>query len=292
MTDNSYKSAKDFLKYSYNTKSVAKGVKYWQRFLLSRCQNLFIYKNLPETLPAWEIEKNLIIKGNGAVVKKNGKLYIPFSGGVFGFDAYMVPNKFTFANPVIGGGSNLEDGKDCAILWNSDVDKVGYGSWMWETIQRYARMLADLESSFTNANIYSRGALLAQASNNNSAIAYDNVIKKMETGEVSTITNNQLMFDNLKMFDFKPVSTFAQFTEARDYLLNCFYNSIGFQTLEEKKERMITDEIESDEDVLANNIDILYKCRLENVIKINKVFGTNIEVYRNVNTGGDEYYEC
>lgn len=282
MNNETYKNAQQFLKNSYSVSSVPKGTNYWVKFLLSKCQNLFIYKNLPETLPQCEIEKNLIIKGNGAVVKKNGNLYIPFTGNVYGFDEYMIPNKFTYANPVIGGDSGLIDGKNCAIIWNSEIDKIDcQSSWMWDTIRRYARMLADLESSFVNALVYSRGALLAQASNQSSADAMNIVINKLKAGDVSTVVNSQMSFDSLKEFTIQPVNSFAGFIEARDYLINCFLNSIGLQTLEEKKERMITDELNVDGDVLNNNIDILYIERIKNVEHINKVFGTNIEVYKN-----------
>jgi hypothetical protein len=289
MNANEYKQAKDFLKKSYSVKSVQRGTYYYTKFLLAKCQNIFLYENLPETLPAWEIEKNLIIKGNGAVIKKDNNLYIPFTGNVYGYDAYMVPNKFTFANPVIGGGSNLEDMKNCAIIWNSDIDKINFfdgSSWLWETIKRYARMLADLESSFANNLVYSRSGLITQAATQTTADAMQTTINKLEAGDVSTVLNKQILFDDIKPMNFGSPMTLNQFTEARDYLLNCFYNTIGLQTLEEKKERMITDEINVDNGVLLNNIDIMYKTRVENVEKINKLFNTDIKVFKNSITGG------
>jgi hypothetical protein len=282
-----HKKVSDFLRYSYSVKDVRQGVEYWQTYLLSRVQNLFLYEDLPETLPAWEIEKNLIIKGNGCVVKKNGNLYIPFEGSVYGYDVYRIPNKFTFGNPVIGGGFGLEDRKNCAILWNTDIDKtIPNNSILWPTIQRYARMLADLESTFTNSMIYDRAGLLAQAQNEKAAQAYDRIIKKLEVGDVNTVSNATLKLESIQSFNFKPNNQYTQYCETRDYLINCFFNSIGLQTLEEKKERMVVDEVENpaDADILKNNIDIMYKCRLENVEKINKVFGTNIKVYKNVIT--------
>lgn len=274
------KSAKEFLTSSYQVKSVPKGVCYWRRFLLSRCQNLFIYEKLPDTIPQWQIEQQLIMKGNAAIVKKNNKLYAPWGGAPYGYDEYNIPNRFTYANPVIGGDSNLLDGKQCAIMWNSELDQIG-GSWLWDTIQRYARMLADLESTFSNIAVYNRSALLAQAKNEAQALAVDTAISKMEVGDVSTITNNQMDFDSIQMFNMSPISDFKGYTEARDYLINCFYNTIGLQTLEEKKEHLIQDEIDQDNDILTNNIDIMYAMRCRNVDKMNKVFDTEVKVYKN-----------
>lgn len=295
-TTKNFKSSKDFIKGSYQVQSVPTGTRYWVRFLLSRCQNLFIYENLPDTLPAWEIEKNLIIKGNGAVIKKKNDLYIPFEGNIYGWgyaeedkykNGYLIPNKFTFANPVIGSGSGLTDGKDCAIIWNSDIDKNNWScsSWLWETIQRYARMLAECESSLVNNMVYSRAGLVGQAKNGAAAKGYDEMIRQLKLGETSTITNAAMDFGNLDLLPVSPLQSFSGYFEARDCLLNSFYNTIGLQTLEEKKERMVVDEIDSDSDILENNIDIMYKARIENVNHINDIFGTDIKVYKNAITG-------
>lgn len=275
-----YKEAKDFIESSYSVKDVRTGVKYWQKYLLSKCSNLFEYSNLPDSLPAWEIEKSLLIKGSGAIIEKGGRLYCPFSGSVFGYDEYIVPNRFTYANPVIGSGSNLLDGKDCAIIWNSEIDKLG-GSWFWDTVQRYARMLADLESTFESFLIYGRAGLMGQANNQTAATGLDNVLKKLEAGEVSTVVNSSMTFDSLKLFNIVPSSSYADFIRCRDYLINCFYNSMGMQTLEEKPERMITGELSADKDILKTASDALYKMRTKNVEHINEVFGTNIEIRKN-----------
>lgn len=280
MNDMNLKDINKYLKGSYQVKSVPKGSFYWRKYLLSRCQNLFIYRGLPDTIPQWQIEQQLIVKGNAAVVKKNDKLYSPWGGTPYGFDVNFVPNKFTYANPIIGSDSNLQDGKDCAILWNSEIDKLG-GSWLWDTIQRYARMLADLESTFSNITIYSRSALLAQVQGDRQGIAVDAAIKKMEVGDITTITNSQMDFNSIEMFKLPPITDFKGYTDARDYLINCFLNTIGLQTLEEKKEHLIQAEINQDNDILTNNSDIMYSMRCQNVDKINKTFGTNISVSKN-----------
>lgn len=275
-----YKKDKDFLKNSYNVKSVSRGVKYWQTYLLSRCQNIILFDGLPETVPAWELLKRLIILGNATFVKKKGKIYVPFTGNVYGFDEYYVPNKFTYAQPIIGSDSNLIDGKNCAIVWLSEVDKMG-GSILWDTICRYARMLADLESTFMNNLIYSRTSLVGQASNQTAAIALDTMLSKLQTGDMSTIVNKTMPLDSLKIEQFTPINSYSWFCEMRDYLINCFYNDIGLQTLEEKKERMVVGEITADADILQNNIDIMYESICKGIEKANRVFNLNITVRKN-----------
>ena len=285
-----YKSAKEFLRNSYDTGSVPRGILYWQKFLLAKCQNLFIYENLPESLPAWEIEKSLIMKGVGCVVKKKGKLWIPFSGSVFGFDEYNIPNRFTYAQAILGSGS-VTDGVDGAIVWNSEVDKLDPNiSTLYETICRYARMLADIESTMQSYLVAQRAGRIGVAQNAQTARSVDEVMTKLEMGECKTIVNSTQLLDTFRPISFAPTGSLSEFSNMRDYLLNCFYNEIGLQTLETKKERMITSELEVDGDVLENNISSMYKSRLKNVRNINKVFGdmleTPIKVYMNDILGG------
>ena len=286
----SYKSAKEFLNNSYDTGNVARGILYWQKFLLAKCQNLFIYENLPESLPAWEIEKSLIMKGTGCVVKKKGKLWVPFSGSVFGFDEYNIPNRFTYAQAILGSGS-VTDGIDGAIIWNSEVDKLDPNiSTLYETICRYSRMLADIESTMQSYLVAQRAGRIGVAQNSQTARAVDEVMTKLEMGECKTIVNSTQLLDTFRPISFAPTGSLSEFSRTRDYLLNCFYNEIGLQTLETKRERMITSELEVDGDVLENNISSMYKARLKNVMNINKVFGNMLEapikVYMNEILGG------
>lgn len=273
-----YREAKEFLKATYDISNVATGSDYYTKFLLSKCQNLFVYENLPDTLNAWEIEKSLIIKGNGAIIKKKGQLYIPFTGSVYGYDEYNVPNKFTFAQPLLGGG-NYTDNKDCVILWNMESDKMDYSSsLLFEVIKRYARMLADVDSTIHSQLIGKRMCRVGMAQNSQVGQAVDEVLSRIEIGENRTIINPQMLIDGFKPLDFNGTQSLGELTQMRDYILNCFYNEIGLQTLEEKKERMIVSEVEQDDKLLSSNIDEMYDMRLRNIEKVNKLFNTSIIV--------------
>lgn len=57
-----------------------------------------------------------------------------------------------------------------------------------------------------------------------------------------------------------------------------FYNDIGIRYNKDKKERMITNEVESDSQRLLININDMLECRREAVETINETFGLNISV--------------
>lgn len=283
MAKTSYKQMSEFLNGNGtgNISNVETGTKYWTQQLLKKTLRIFEYENLPPTLPSYELERSLIIKGYAGVIKVKGKLYAPFTGNVFGYDEYYRPDRFTYAQPILGSASK-KDGDDCAIIWHDSLAGVtgSEGSTLWYTIQRYARMLADVESSLHAQLINARGGRLGVAQNEATSRAVDMVYKKLEYGEITSIINPSSMLDTFQPLPLPDVSNglMWDFTRLRDYIMNCFLNEIGIKTIEEKRERMITQEVECDEELLENNIMDMYTTRLNNVAWINEVFGTDIKV--------------
>lgn len=279
------KELQKFIKKSYNVANVAKGTQYWTKFLLSRVVNgLFYYEPLNDqtaetfksTLPPHQLEIQLLIKGFTVPTKIKGKIYAPPVGNIFGYNEYYEPDKFTYGNVKLGSGNGLVNGKNCVIIHNTEIDKIFGGSIIFETVQRYARMLADLESTFVNSMVYARGGLITTAQNQTAANTMNDIINKLKNGEVSSTVNSTQIIDSIKLFDINPVLTYNTYTETRDYLINCFLNLFGLQTLEEKKERMISDELNVDEDVLKQNVKTMLECRLAGADECYKLFGEEL----------------
>ena len=66
--------------------------------------------------------------------------------------------------------------------------------------------------------------------------------------------------------------------EVKTELLKSFYNEIGVRYVRDKKERMISDEIENDEQMLLLNINDMKYQREKACKKINEIFGLNVSV--------------
>ena len=287
------KTLREYINRAYDTALVPVGIEYWTKVLTSKCLNMFMYKNLPDTVPAWALEIGLIVKGNQAIIEKDGALWAPFTGNsYYDKDPYYVPNKFVFAQPALGSG-NYKDYDRCAICWNTEADKMlPTQSIMFETITRYARMLADVESTFSSFLIAQRANRVGIARNTQTATAMNVIMEKVAAGVTDQLVEPSMgIIDSWKNMDFQPTGSLSEFGQIRDYLLNCFYNEIGLQTLEEKKERMITDELTTDKTVLSGNFLRMLESRIANVIKINDVFGLNVEVIPNPATTGKLFEE-
>ena len=71
----------------------------------------------------------------------------------------------------------------------------------------------------------------------------------------------------------------AQLISLHQYIIADFYNAVGIKTNPvNKKERLITGEIDSVDDYLAVNLEEMLTARENAVEKINEKYGTNIKV--------------
>ena len=286
---------------SAGCEDVSEGVIYWRKQLLKITQqNLINFIGLDYTLPQYILLNQLIVKGFSVVVEKDGKLYSPLESYVYldtKNDVYFVPSFGGYSNPVLGSESRLKDMKDCAIIWASDTDKMNYTNitpvaWtsfqsgtIYKTICRYASLLANLDSSMASAITFARAIALCQADDDNTAQGFKTAIDRIREGDPSvTVKNDKLKFDNLKSLNINPdFNSLPNFQALRDYLISCFLREIGISALvsQEKKERLITDELEADDPICSHNIDIFYSSIKEGVAKINQLYNRDIKVVKN-----------
>ena len=286
---------------SAGCEDVAEGVRYWRKQLLKiTIQNLINFSKMEYTLPPCAIMEQLVVKGFAVISETNGKLYAPLESYVYldtKTDIYFIPSLSGYSNPALGSRYRMKDMKDCVIIWASDADKLNYtniGPVAWtsftsgtifKTLCRYASLLANLDSSMSSAITFARAIALCQVDDDNTALGFKTAIDQIREGDPSTIVkNDKLKFDNLKSLDIHPdFSSLPNFQALRDYLISCYLRAIGISALvsQEKKERLITDELNADDAVCQHNQDIYFQSIKEGILKVNEVFGRKIEVYKN-----------
>ena len=274
---------KDFLNQSTNCKNVPRGAEFWKRSLLqtaiNQMSNLIVIKGLPASLPRYEIELNLILKGQAVFIEKEGKVWVPFGYKTYGglsSNVYRSDLQFVGSNPIMGSSQGF-DMLDGVIAYNCDVDRIG-GSILLDTIKRYANLMAHCESTLANSLINKRGVTIVSVATAPLAASVDNTLKQLEIGNTKTIQAEQNLIDQVKSTNFSDNNNLSDLTQIRDYLHNSFLNEIGLQTLEEKKERMITDELSLDDDVLNANIYSYLRNRYEMVRKLNTRYNLNLSI--------------
>lgn len=264
----------------YPVKQVKKGYYFYLRVLFEKCLGMFKYYNLPKSLPAEEIEKRLMWFGFAGVFNHKDYGLTVCDGGLSGVDQYYRPTKFIYAQPALGEGE-LKINDECVIIYNTQSDVVSpYG--FRELIMRYARLLADVDASIDIQLINTRATKLNSVADDNTAKVVNNAMQALESGELYTINQDSLL-DRWTPKDWNTAhpDTLEKLINAKQNLLNSFLEEIGVKSINEKRERMISNEVCADNQLLmVNTDDLLYK-RIHGVNAINDMFGTEIEVELN-----------
>lgn len=267
----------------YDVADVKTGFHYWFWKLLNICISMFDYENLPPMLPQREIELNLILTNHCVVFQDRKNQLITASTNIYGFDVYYNPTDAVYANPNLNF-KKLTIGMNCEIIYNNNLkDNVNYipsdGS-LKTFIYRYARMLADVESTI---NIYMVNARLTSypiASNDKVANSIVSFFKKLKEGKNAIISDDAIIqeFRNIDINRTSINDGLNDLLIARDKILEQFYRDIGVRMYNPKKAQITDDEVYANEQLLLISKEDMLQQRKEGVERVNDMFGTSINV--------------
>ena len=245
---------------------------------------LFTWEGLP--FPQRELEFNLMARGSVGIFDVNG--LFASQCGLTGVTEY--PDKFIYAiyaNPKKGNGMKKID-KECVVIYNDDLMTS-----LVPFVSRYANLLAHADLSLQIALINSRsmGALVApNATVAESVKEWYNALKK---GKMLAILDDESMETlasakgTRSVTDSYPsTNTILDFYTAQQNILKSFYNDLGVKYTTEKKERLITDEVNSDSDMLLINVNAMLENRKKACEDMKKIFGIDVTVDLTINIGG------
>lgn len=273
---------KDTINNLYSVSDVTEGYNYWFWKLLNICLDVFEYNNLPSTLPAREIESNLMLTGHCFIFPKLGELVTAVTS-IYGFDKYYNPTKATYAQAVLGSNSNMNI-EDYAIIYNSslkdNVLNIKADSSLLTFIQRYSRQLADIESTI---NIYITNMRLTSipvATNDNIKGSIKRFFDLLSLGKKEIVVDTPIIesFRNIEIASHNTNDTLTDLLQCRDKILEMFYRDIGVKFRNNKRANMTESEVESDNQVLLISLDDMLKSRERGIEEVNNKYGTNITV--------------
>lgn len=262
----------------YEVNLVSKGYEYWKRKLHEKVLTLYKWEGLPNTLPYKELETRLCTDGWVGVFKHKKYGIVCCSGGISGVSIYNHPTFYTYAQPKLGSGV-LEIGKNCVIIYNNFYDR-DVQNGLTSIIERYARMLADVESSLNISIINSRMTNLVEGKTEGaykSIVAYQNEIQK---GKLSAVSSNNAVFDNVRVQPCAPdgYHTIDSLSNVRRSILTDFYEEIGIHHTRNKTAEMTAEEVQEDKSTLVLNKTGMLEERVLGANRINEMFGTDITV--------------
>lgn len=272
------------LSHMYDVNDVSVGYRYWFFKLLNVCLDIFKYENLPSSIPQREIELNLLLTGHCVVLAdKKGGLFCPLSS-IYNYDRYYQPTTAIFANPIVLDYRKYTDNEDCIIIYNNSLkDSIWYyksDSSLYTFICRYARMLADVESTLNIYSVNSRVTSYPVTDDSSVTQSLKAFFKKLTHGERAIISDSSIVekFRNIDIGRNNIKDGVNDWLIARDKILEMFYRDLGVKMYNSKKAQVNTEEVESNNQLLLISTDDMLNNRIEGFEKVNDMFGTDIKV--------------
>ena len=261
----------------YDLKDVVKGYDFYKVDLLNKIISIFQWEGLPETLPEEEIEKKLLLNGFCGVY--NHPIYgnITTDASISGISVYYTGSQMIFTNPI-AGSHTLKIGKECVCGFNDILSKWSWKSHICEVIDRYARQLADLDSSISIALINSRATATPVSDNDAIAQSFREYRRKLEEGALESIVTRS-MVEGFNLLN-NPVNDnrLTELYNAYNEVVKNFYMTIGVPFSEDKRERLINAEVTRGLKADEFNIYSMLKMREKFADEINNMFNLSCSV--------------
>lgn len=275
---------KDIVKSMYDVAEVEVGYNYWFNKLLNICLGMLKYNNCPESIPAREIALNVIMLGYCMFFKKNGVPYVvPAELYNNQKSPYYYPKSAVYAQPALGS-ENLEIGVNCEIIY---CNRLQANAFMIPTdgglrtfIQRYARLLADIESTIDNYVVNCRATSYPTASNDNVKQSLERFFNQLKLGRRAVISDNAIVeqFRNIDIGSSIQRDGINDLLIARDKILEMFYRDIGIKMYNPKKAQVNEEELESNNQLLVVNTSEMIEVQNEGFINVNRFLCTDMSV--------------
>ena len=261
----SKKTEKDILKLDYS-------FKYWSDMLFEKCMRIFTWTGLP--FPQKEIESRLLINGYCGFLNDSKKGLMVANGGMSGVTQYYDEfTTFNWSAPSVANTNSRVIGKDCVIINNNQLRNP-----ILPMVMRYASLLAHADISLKCALINTRETNTYASSDENTAENINKYYERLYNGDSASILDESLIESVKNISNRESTTAIKDCLSARTELLSNFFKEIGVKSANDKKERMIESEVDSNNQLLLFNISDMLAERKKACDEINKLFGANISV--------------
>ncbi len=262
---------------------------YYYDKLMKMIYTIFKFDNVP---PYWNMpyfKEKLFNRGVLAVVDTSAGV-LPLECSYDGINIWGMPVYFNINNVVLG---NLRGkiGEDGELIYFSVVENT-YKS-MVQLVDRYASLLANIDGSLNTTLINSRMAQVFEASSNSQLKVMEKVYDQISNGKPAVFVrkNGEEPFEHAIFNNVKNTYIGNDLIITKQSIFNEFKSEIGINNSNtQKKERLITSEVENNKEELNSNIYEWYYNLSDCISKVNAMFNLNISVSFNedvVNVKGE-----
>lgn len=202
-------------------------------------------------------------------------------------DVYYMPEDMLVENPTFSKTYQLKRGEDCEVVYCRQIDRYTGGGGtggLGSLIRITAQLLADNILSLNIAQKNTRLSVALTADDESTKRSAEEAMRAMYAGEPFKVVMSNLI-GNLSGVPVNVTTTnryIVDLIQAQQYILSHFYEQIGLQTHDQmKKERLITAEINDNDDLAIYNIYAIIESINEGLDRVNAMFGTDMHAYLN-----------
>ena len=239
--------------------------------------NMFTWENLPETMDSRYIENALYEHGLCLVNddKDLGLISVPCSYGanmnINGESTEVITSGYNYVKTV-----KYINNDNCVLIRNNDLAKPTR-----DYIANYAERMLEVEMCI-RANINQQKFPWLINATEKTKKSLQLIFDKVENFEPFILANREIMGE--APLEVLTMSTPYVADKLNSYKYELEREILSFLSLNnnfEKKERLLTDEVNSNNDFIHTNAMLMYKVRLQACEQINKKFGLNVRVLPN-----------
>ena len=263
-------------------------VSYFARYLFNKLISVYDFKNLPETWDKDYFIYNLYKAGFVTVFNTDRFGVIPQACSLSGINVFYRPTYCIVSNPLIRNVNQIVIGKDCELI-RITPDYRG----LIDIVSLYADMMGLAMESVAVSLVNSKVAYVFKADSKASAETLKKMYDTISAGDPAVFIDKELANDGstsqMDMFNASVKNNYITDSLLNDLrtIEHMFCTEIGIPNANyNKKERMITDEVNANRVETYSNTSVWLDCLQKSIAKVNAMFGLNISVDYNFTGGG------
>lgn len=252
--------------------------------------NRFTWTNLPKGLTSERLEEMLICHGTlGAFVENELLVILP----LFGTNKVNIYNEHTDFNLFGYNGTTYTKSVDEIVkLKNNQL-----GTEDLSTLQLYAKKIDDIEQT-QDVNLFQQCIPKIIGTTRDGILTAKNIVKQIKEFKFVVFTKSKGIENQLKkedVLDNTAPYILDKLSDYENFYRNKVLTFLGINNANtDKKERLITNEVDANNEYIQINLDLMYDMRKRFCDEVNTKFGIDIKVekrkvenvYSN-NTGDD-----
>lgn len=277
-----------------NSITAIRGNKYFRhyyRYLQAIALQMFEWENLPPSIDPRFLEMQLHFEGKVAFVKHPKYGLIVARGTETGyFDIYGKPNQFECIFPNAQNNfrvnlyNYLDENPNLEIMGNSFnpqgvlIYNNDFGDVTIPTLKLFADDLAHIKQVM-KINITNQKTPYIMYTNDKNLMSLKKLNNHMDSDASNIIVNEKLNLNELIVAHTPAPYVTDKLSEHLSYTWNEVMTFLGIEnTNQMKKERMVVDEVNSNNEQTKASENIYLKARQEACVLINKLFDLNVSV--------------